>query len=165
MSTDVRLTTLSRPPPDTTPADEVHQRIRSDGSKPQSSLTDELTLGRKKLIAAFRALPPSTLKPGQFLATAAGFRRAIFRLRAGWTCQIQDLSNGRAAIIDVYLPGDVIGLDAFLRIQHLDGLLTLTSVTLDVISVEDRFFDLLRDRCTALYILWLQAQRQRRADR
>lgn len=153
------------PPPDTKPTGEAYRPIRSDESKLQSSLIDELTLGRKKLIAAFGALPATTVKSGQSLASFARYRRAIFRLRAGWTCQFRDLCNGRGAIIDVYLPGDVIGLDTFLRTQRLDGFLTLTSVKLDVIPAEDKLFDLLTDPCIALYLLWLLGQRQRRTDR
>jgi CRP-like cAMP-binding protein len=128
-------------------------------------LTDELTLGRRKLTTAFHTSPPRTLKPGQLLASLGRYMSGIFRLHAGWACQYYDLSNGCSVIIDVYLPGDMIGLDTLFRSQRLDGVLTLTSVTLEVIPAEDGLLDLMADRSTALYIFWLLGQRQSRADR
>jgi CRP/FNR family transcriptional regulator len=159
------MTALSRPLPDPTPSGQPQQPIQGDKFKLQSSLTDELALGRKQLNAVFRTLPPRTLKRGELLVAPAGYRRAIFRLRAGWTCQFRHLSNGRTVIIDVYLPGDVIGLDTVLRTQTLHGVLTLTSVILEVIPTENGLLDMIADRSIALYIFWLIGQRQRRADR
>ena len=43
--------------------------------------------------------------------------------------------------------------------------LTLTSVTAEKIEAEDALIDLMTCRPTALYIVWLLSQRQRRADR
>jgi CRP/FNR family transcriptional regulator, anaerobic regulatory protein len=159
------VTSLSPPARDATPPAPLHQRIRGNQSKLRSSLTDELVLGRRKLTTAFRTSPPRILKPGELLATLPGCRSAILRLRAGWACQFRVLSNGRTVIIDVYLPGDVIGLDTLLRTQRLDAVLALTSVILEVIPAEDGFLDLIADRSIAIYIFWLLGQRQRRADR
>ncbi len=159
------MTSLSQPPRDANPPGRPHQRIRGDQSKLRSSLTDELVLGRRKLTTAFGTSPPRNLKPGELLATPLGWKSAIFRLRAGWACQFRDLSNGRAVIIDVYLPGDVIGLDTLLRTQRLDAVLALTSVILEMIPAEDGLLGLIADRSIALYVFWLLGQRQRRADR
>jgi CRP/FNR family transcriptional regulator len=159
------VTTLSHVLRDATPPGQPHQRIRSGEFKLESSFADELALGRTKLTTAFRTSPLCTLKPSELLAAPAGYRSAIFRLRAGWVCQFRALSNGAAVIIDVYLPGDVIGLDTVLRAQRLDGVLTLTSVTVELIPAEVRLLDLMADRSIALYIFWLLGQRQRRADR
>jgi CRP/FNR family transcriptional regulator len=128
-------------------------------------LIDELTLGRRKLATAFHTSPPRTLKRGQLLASLGRYMSGIFRLHAGWACQYYYLSNACSVIIDVYLPGDMIGLDTLFRSQRLDGVLTLTSVTLEVIPAEDGLLDLMADRSTALYIFWLLGQRQSRADR
>jgi CRP-like cAMP-binding protein len=124
-----------------------------------------LSLGRTNLTAAFSTLPPRTLKAGELLATPALYKRGIFRLRAGWACQFYDLSNDRSVIIDVYVPGDVIGLDTLLRTQPLEGVVTLTSVALEVIPAKDGLLDLMADRPIALYIFWLLEQRRRRAHR
>ena len=86
----------------------------------------------------------------------------IYRLRAGWACQFRDLSNSRRAIIDIYLPGDILGLDIA---PPLNEVLTLTSVTVEKIQAENALVDLMTSRHTALYICWLLSQRQRRAGR
>ena len=156
---------LSTFPPDTTPPREAHQRIRSDGSKLKSSLIDELTLGRTKLTTAVSTLPPRTLKAGASLVTPAGYRSAIVRLRTGWACQFYDFSNARSVIIDVYVPGDVIGLDTLLRTQPLEGVVTLTSVALEVIPAENGLLDLMADPPIALYLFWLLDRCRRRAHR
>jgi CRP-like cAMP-binding protein len=159
------VTTLSPRLGDATPLSRPRQRIRGDESKPQSLLIDELALGRRNLATAFRTSPPRILKPGELLTSLGRYKNGIFRLRAGWACQYYDLSEGSSVIIDVYLPGDVIGLETLLLSQRLDGVLTLTSVTLEVIPSEHCLLDLMADRSIALYFFWLLGQRQRRADR
>jgi CRP/FNR family transcriptional regulator, anaerobic regulatory protein len=128
-------------------------------------LPAELALGRSKLKARFCDLPPSIVKAGESLAAVGGSSGAIYRLRSGWACQFGDPCNHRQAIVDVYLPGDVIGLDSALSTRPLGEILTLTSVTIEVIRVEDALMELFACRPAALYIAWLLGQRQRRADR
>src|SRR5215471_21633983 len=90
----------------------------------------------------------------------------ICHLVAGWACQSLDFSNGHQAILDIYLPGDVIGLDSVLRTRVLSNVLTLTSIAIEVINAKDATLDeLMTCRSTALYITWLLGQRQQRADR
>ena len=127
-------------------------------------LRDELALGRSKLSAIFSNSPRCALKVGELLA-AAGSTHGIYRLRAGWACQFQDLANGRRAIVDVYLPGDVIGLNAGVHARPPEEVLTLTAATFEPIPAEDALVELMADRPTALYIAFLLGQRQRRTDR
>jgi CRP-like cAMP-binding protein len=128
-------------------------------------LRGELALGRQELKAKFDSSPPRILRSGELLAVAVGSRDAIYHLRAGWACQFRDLPNGRRAIVDIYLPGDVIGLDAAIRARRSEEILTLTSVTVETIHARDALIDLTASQSTALYIAWLLAQRQRRANR
>jgi CRP/FNR family transcriptional regulator, anaerobic regulatory protein len=125
-------------------------------------LRGELALGRQELNAKFDSSPPRILRSGELLAVAVGSRDAIYHLRAGWACQFRDLPNGRRAIVDIYLPGDVIGLDAAIRTRRSEEVLTLTSVTVETIHAEDALIDLTATQSTALYIVWLLSQRQRR---
>jgi CRP/FNR family transcriptional regulator, anaerobic regulatory protein len=139
-------------------------RVQS-GTSVEVSVTDALALGRRKLTNAFSASPPRSVDPGELL-TAPGRRRAIFRLRTGWAYHYFRLSNGRTAVLDIYLPGDSIGLDVLFENQQLMPVWTLTSATLDVIPADDGLLlDLMADRSIALYICWLLGQRQRRTDR
>jgi CRP/FNR family transcriptional regulator len=130
------------------------------------SLYDELALGRRELSAIFFSSPPRTLKTGgELLVKTAGSSNGIYHLRAGWACQFRDLANGRRAILDVYLAGDVIGLDTLLGTRLQRNILTLTALTIEEIPAEDALMKVMADRPTALYIAWLLGQRQRRTDR
>ena len=119
----------------------------------------ELERGHRELSARFRCSPARLLSPDKLLEPTADI---IYRLRAGWACQFRDLGKSRGAIIDIYLPGDILGLDMD---RPLNKVLTLTSVTVEKIQAENALVDLMTSRHTALYICWLLSQRQRRADR
>lgn len=127
-------------------------------------LHQELTLGRRQLSGIFGRSAPCTLKAGEIME-AAICQNAIYRLRAGWACQFHNFAATHSPIIDVYLPGDVIGLDTLLRTRPLNEVQALTSVTVEVIPAQDGLIELMADRPVALYLIWLLAQRQRRADR
>jgi CRP-like cAMP-binding protein len=129
------------------------------------ALYDELALGRRKLRSIFCASTTQTLKANEKFAGAARPAGAVYRLRAGWACQFRELSNGGRAIVDVYIPGDIIGLDTVLHTRPLQEVLTLCAVTIDEVPREDALMQLMADRPTALYVAWLLGQRQRRADR
>jgi CRP-like cAMP-binding protein len=129
-----------------------------------SNIQIDLASGRRNLMSKLHSSPPLVLNSGEQLAAAGRSCKAIYHIRAGWACQFHDLANGRRAIIDIFLPGDVIGLDTALQIRPLKDVLTLTPVTSGVIPGRDALIDLMACQHTALYIAWLLAQRQRRAD-
>ena len=112
----------------------------------------------------FGSSPSRTLKAGELLG-GAGASEAIYRLRAGWACQFDDLANGRRSILDVYLPGDVIGLDGGVHVRRLEDVRTLTAAIVQTISIENGLVELVADRSMALYIAFLLSLRQRRSDR
>ena len=126
-------------------------------------LHDQLVVGQRKLKAIFGSLPSHTLRAGELLG-GAGASDAVYRLRAGWACQFRDLANARRAIIDVYLPGDVIGLDGIAHARPLEEVLTLTAAIIETIPAEDTLVELMADRSIALYIAFLLGLRQRRSD-
>jgi CRP/FNR family transcriptional regulator, anaerobic regulatory protein len=128
-------------------------------------LRGELARGRRELHAQFESSPPRILRSNELLPTTLGLRDVIYRLRAGWACQQRDLPHGHKAIVDIYLPGDVIGLDAAIRTRRSGEILTLTSVTVETIRKEDALIDLTASQSTALYITWLLVHRQQRTDR
>ena len=127
-----------------------------------SSLRDELALGRRELSARSRTSMPRTIQAGELLAAATASSDAVYHLIAGWACQRGDSSYDLRAIADIYVPGDVIGLDAVLGTRPLEYLLPLTSIDIAPIGTLP---DLMTCRSTALYTAWLLGQRQRRADR
>jgi CRP-like cAMP-binding protein len=128
-------------------------------------LNGELAVGRQNLTTIFSKSPSHSLKAGEILAAATGSSNGIHHLRAGWACQFRELPDGRRAIIDVYLPGDVIGLDAILRTRPPEQVRTLTSAAVQTIHAGDGLIQLMACPSTALYVVRLLAERQRRADR
>jgi CRP/FNR family transcriptional regulator, anaerobic regulatory protein len=141
--------------------------VRSAGAEgliSRLSFHDDLAVGRRMLSAKFRGSPARRLKANELLP-AVGSSNMIYHLTAGWACQFRDLPNGYRAIVDVYLPGDIIGLHNMLQSRALNEVLTLTSVTIEAIRMEDALIELMPYRPIALYALWLLGQRQRRTDR
>ena len=122
-------------------------------------LNRELTLGQRKLRAKFENASPQFRKAGELLPSDE-----IYHLQTGWACQFGSLSNGSRAIVDVFLPGDMIGLDSALHTERSEGMVTLTAVTMRAIMAEDALLDLMAYRPAALYVAWVLGKRQQRAD-
>jgi CRP-like cAMP-binding protein len=127
-------------------------------------LHDQLVLGRRKLKAIFDSSPPRTLNAAELLGVA-GASGGIYRLKAGWACQFHDLANGRRTILDVYLPGDVIGLNGAVHPRPLEEVVTLTATIVETIPAQDVLAALIADQSIGLYISFLLGLRQRRSDR
>jgi CRP/FNR family transcriptional regulator len=143
----------------------LHEALAVTRLNGRARLHGDLALGKRKLSERFHRAPARNLTAGELLVAAARSSEVIYQLQAGWACQFRDFSDGSRAIVDIYLPGDVIGLDAVLRTRPLEQVITLTSITVEAIGAEDALTDLMACRSTALYIAWLLGQRQRRADR
>jgi CRP-like cAMP-binding protein len=109
-------------------------------------------------------LPPRTLKAGEVLAATAHSGNVIYHLLAGWAFRFRSFSDGHQAIVDFYLPGEIIGLDGIFRTRPLEGVMTLTSTSVEAIDEEDALTGLMMCKPVALYIAWLLGQRQRRTD-
>jgi len=120
----------------------------------------ELTLGQRKLRAKFENVSPQFRKGGELLSGDE-----IYHLQTGWACQFGSLSNGDRAIVDAFLPGDMIRLDGALHTGPPEEIVTLTEVTMRAIPAEDALLDLMAYRPAALYVAWLLGKRQQRADR
>jgi CRP/FNR family transcriptional regulator, anaerobic regulatory protein len=53
----------------------------------------------------------------------------VFLLASGWACRERRLPNGERAILDLYLPGDMIGLDHLFVQCALDSVSALTAIS------------------------------------
>jgi CRP/FNR family transcriptional regulator, anaerobic regulatory protein len=122
-----------------------------------------LVLGRDELNAKFRSGSPRILRASQLLATAAKSDDVLYRIRAGWAYRFRDLSDGSRAILDVYLPGDVIGLDTGLR-ECTASVRTLTTTAIEVISAARGLSEVIESRNIALYLARLVGERRQRTD-
>jgi CRP-like cAMP-binding protein len=123
-----------------------------------------LLRGKQQLEARFGTAPSRTLQAGEAFAAAGSSHYGICRLRTGWACQYRELPNCRRAIIDVYLPGDIIGLDVLLGTRPLENVLALTLVQATTIDGDKVLSELLACQTNALYVTWLLGRRQQRTD-
>jgi CRP/FNR family transcriptional regulator len=160
-----RISKFSGAPWDATPQGGPGRYRPGDEPTQSKRVRCELTLGQRQLNAIFGSSPQRMLKAGEILGAATGSSDAICRLRAGWACQFRDLANGGRPIVDVYLPGDVLGLDAILGTRPLEEISTLSTVTIETIPAAAAMIELMASRPTALYVALLLSRRQRRADR
>jgi CRP-like cAMP-binding protein len=124
----------------------------------------DLAAGRQNLMSKFLPFPLYNISSGQPLTTSEESTYAIFHIRAGWVCQFQNLASGRRTIIDIFLPGDIVGLDAALLVRPLQATLAITSVAASVLRGQNALHDLMCCQLTALYITRVLAQRQQRSD-
>jgi len=154
------MTKLSGATPRFQMADEVTQ----DASCAPSTHS-QLLLGRRILREKFGRSRPRLLKAGQLLGAPNGASDSIYYLRSGWACQFHDWFGGRRAIVDVYLPGDVIGLGARLLVRPLAGVVALTSIMVEEIPAEQPLAEVVADQATALYVAWVLSKHQRRSER
>ena len=134
------------------------------GSNRNTALRDALELGRRELTARFRASPPCSLKAGEPLAAVRRSGNAVYHLVEGWACRFHSFSDGRQAIVDVYLPGDIIGLYSISKSRNLEEVITLTSIVTETIGGGLALSDLMTCPSTAVYIGWLLGRRQRQTE-
>jgi len=160
-----KIANISGAPWDAPPQGGPDQCPTGDEPKQSQRVRGELTVGQRQLNTIFGGSPTRVLDAGEILGAAVGASDAICRLRAGWACEFRGFANGTRAIVDVYLPGDVLGLDAIFGTRSLDEISTLSTVTIETIPTAAAMIELMGSRPTALYVAWLLSRRQRRADR
>jgi len=144
-------------------ADEVNPSDQDASRKP--GLHSQLLLGRRILREKFGKSRPRLFKAGELLGAANGGSDSIYHLRSGWACQFRDWFDGRRAIVNVYLPGDVIGLGARLRVRPIEEVVALTSIMVEEIPAQQPLMEVVADRATALYVAWLLSKHQQRSER
>ena len=88
----------------------------------------------------------------------------VYRLSGGWACRAVDWPDGRRAILEIYLPGDIIGLEAAVLGYPADEVVAATALTLQAID-STRLAELMADPAAALAISWLLAEQQQRIAR
>jgi CRP/FNR family transcriptional regulator, anaerobic regulatory protein len=125
----------------------------------------DLARGREELTAKFQSGSLRVLRAGQLFVAAAQPGDVLYRLRAGWAYRFRNLADGSQAIVDVYLPGDIIGFDSVLRNRDAESVRTLTTIAVEVMAGDHGLPGLLASQYTALYISRLLSERQQRSDR
>jgi CRP-like cAMP-binding protein len=88
----------------------------------------------------------------------------IFTLYAGWAFRYKSLPDGRRQILNILLPGDIVGLQAELLDTMPHGVETLTDASLCVFA-RDTVWSVFRAHpALALDLTWLAAHEERLVD-
>jgi CRP-like cAMP-binding protein len=122
---------------------------------------DLLRGGGEALTERFQAGAVRVLRSGQLVVAGAKSDEILYRLRSGWAYRFHNLRDGIQAIVDVYLPGDIIGICD----KEASNIRTLTTAAVEMINEERGLFGLLASSDMAAYIYQLLNDRQQRADR
>ncbi len=54
----------------------------------------------------------------------------FYTVRKGWACSFRDMEDGSRQVLDIYVPGDIIGLREFAFRKRISGLMVLTNAEL-----------------------------------
>ncbi len=65
-------------------------------------------------------------KAGTILAAAGGQSDRFFTLRSGWACAIRTLADGQRQVLDIFLPGQIMGLREMSFNTNLSDFIALT---------------------------------------
>lgn len=132
---------------------------------PAFALREALSQGKQELLAKFADAGSVLLPGGETFPTAVVGRHRVYRLKSGWACQYAELPEDRRVMIDIYLPGDFIGLDAAFNTRPLANVFALSSIAAQGVDARTLLSAATASPSTMLFVAWLLGHRQRRADR
>jgi CRP/FNR family transcriptional regulator len=90
--------------------------------------------------------------------------RSIFLLASGWACRERQLPDGDRVVLDLYLAGDLIGLDQLFTQDASDSIVALTPA--GYLSLEREAFKrfLMQQPAVSLHLVQLIIEERRRLD-
>ena len=107
---------------------------------------------------------PRVVKRHTPLVNSGDRERGVFLLASGWACRERQLSDGDRVVLDLYLAGDLVGLDHLFTQEASDSIVTLTPV--GYLSLEREAFKrfLMRQPAVSLHLVKLITEERRRLD-
>jgi CRP/FNR family transcriptional regulator len=119
---------------------------------------------RRIIEAAFDKSPLQRLPAEARVFASESGGPLICRLSGGWAYRAIDWPDGRRAILDIYLPGDIIGLEAAVLDRPINEVVAVTELTVQAIDTST-LAELMASPPAAAFIFWLLAEQQWRLDR
>ena len=129
-----------------------------------AAATEDLLLGGRRLRAAFLQTPMRFAGRNTPLIRAGDTEPLIVLIRNGFAYRSCLLLDGKRAILDILIPGDVAGLDNIVLARATEDIMTASRVGYCVLS-SARLRELITDPPVALYITSLLAASRWRGDR
>ena len=120
--------------------------------------------GRRLIDAAFGKAAPLRIAAGGTVLGPNAARDLVYRLSIGWACRAVGWPDGRRAIIDINLPGDIVGIEAALLDPLADEVVAITALGIQAIDAAT-LAELMAQPPAAAAVFWLLAEQQRRIDR
>jgi len=115
------------------------------------------------LSSIFRQGENGHFEPGDTLVEAGELPRYVYQLRTGLAYQSCWFPDGRRAIVDIFAPGNVVGLEIILSLRT-SGTITAAG-PVKYLSVEaDSFYRLMENREIALCFTSLLVEARRRSE-
>lgn len=87
----------------------------------------ELTESEISLLQALEK-DPKTYASDQPMVTEGGKGERFFTLQSGWACATRTLADGQRQVLDIFLPGQIVGLREICFDRNLSEVRTLTEV-------------------------------------
>ncbi|MGH7096465.1 MAG: Crp/Fnr family transcriptional regulator [Stellaceae bacterium] len=130
----------------------------------RTELDGRIAEGRRFIDAAFGKAAPLRIAAGEVVLGANAASPLACRLSGGWACRAIGWSDGRRAIIDIYMPGDIIGIETALFDRPHDEVVAITALGVRAIDAA-ALAELMTHPAAAAAAFWVLAEQQRRVDR
>lgn len=120
--------------------------------------------GARKLRRTFQEKPRSSARRGDILVTDGERDAPALLIRNGFVLASCALANGRRAIIDVLVPGDLVGLDHLVFARPMVEIVAASRVSYSVLDLAGARA-LMTDPAVCLFLMQEMAQVRWRRDR
>jgi CRP/FNR family transcriptional regulator, anaerobic regulatory protein len=135
------------------------------GEEPASgAITDDLLTGGRALRAAFLSTPLTHASGGTSITRVDERDAPVFLIRRGFAYHSCELANGKRAIVDVLIPGDIAGLDHVLVARAPGEFTAAGNLSLHALSA-NAIRTLMQDQNISFGILSLMAEARWRIER
>lgn len=103
-----------------------------------------------------------TLRPGETLIAMGDEHQTVYRVRSGWFAQVRALPDGRNQIIEIFLPGDLVGVKTMFMVRQFEAVEALTVAAVEYLHCR-HMRDLSKsDPDVALRLMWQLIEDERR---
>lgn len=124
---------------------------------------EALALGDRAMLQAMSTAGRTmVLNPRATLIEAGAAHDRVYRLRSGWLARTRRIEDERRQIIDIFLPGDLVGTKATLLSRQPDSIEALTTASVDSLD-QAEFRELATtNSAVALRVMFQLAEDERR---
>lgn len=127
-------------------------------------ITEDLLTGSRALRRALREAPTGFATSNATLVRLDQRNAPVILIRGGFAYRSSVLDDGKRAILDVLVPGDIVGLDHVLLARPASEIIAANRVTYNELDPA-RLRTLMADPCIALSVMALLAEARWRSDR